>query len=336
MDNTERSIDMNTTRILGMTRTRRQGTWQRATRAWLVAMLLAIFTLALTVPALADDPPGGPVYGFGGYTLDPNAPCIGTNQCIKGVQYEAHGTYTLFGFLTMQSAVATVQVSTAAPQKSAAGVWTFPAGASVQTAFSAKQVGHQVEIDNLTPGTAYHFIINAAKGPTGVDDQETGAFTTLKRMVTVTINQITVTDDSDALSAGDLAFNLKVNGSFPAMYPTEDMIAFNPALGSTVEWSSGETRNVGMQVKIATTADQATVLLEGWDWDSEQPGWLNGQPINIDQNTSGIAGDRADVSQTISVNDDEHYNIPAKAVSMQTTNKSLKYKATGTLTISYE
>jgi hypothetical protein len=320
---------------LGMTRTWRQGTWQRATRAWLVAMMLAIFTLALTVPALAADPPGGGM-GYGGYTIDPNAPCLGTNQCIKYVQDEAHGTYVLFSFFTMQPAVATLQLSTAAPQKSATGVWSFPAGTVAATAFSGTQIQHAVEIDNLTPGTAYHYIIDGAKGPTGVDAQVTGIFTTLKRMVTVTINQITVTDDSDSFSAGDLAFNLKVNGSAPAMYPTEDMIAFNPANGSTVEWSSGETRNVGMQVKIATTAAQATVLLEGWDWDSNQPGWLNGQPINIDQNTGSISGDRADVSQTLSINDDDHYIIPSKAVTMQTTSKSLKYKATGTLTISYE
>ncbi len=324
------------TRTTGITRTRRQGIWQRATRAWLVAILLAIFTLTLTVPALADNPPGGTVNGFSGYTLDPNAPCIGTNQCIKYVQYEAHGTYVLFSFFTMQPAVATVQLSKAAPQKSAAGVWSFPAGTVAATAFSAKQIVHALEIDGLTPGTAYHYIINGARGPTGVDAQEIGTFTTLKRMVTVTINQITVTDDSDAFSAGDLVFNVKVNGSAPAIYPTADMIAFNPANGSTVQWSSGESRNVGMQVKIATTADQATVLLEGWDWDSNQPGWLSGQPINIDQNTGGIAGDRADISQTISVNDDEHYNLPSKAVTLQTTSKSLKYKATGTLTISYE
>jgi hypothetical protein len=322
------------TRILGMTRTRRHGTWRRATRAWLVAMLLALFTIALAVPALAADPPGGGI-GFGGYTIDPNTPCFGTNQCIKGVQYEAHGTYTIFGFLTVQPAVATVQVSTAAPQKSAAGVWSFPAGTVAATVFSAKQVGHSLEVPNLTPGTAYHFIINAAKGPTGVDAQETGSFTTLKRFVTATINQITVTDDSDTWSAGDLVFNLKVNGSAPAIYPTADMISFNPANGSTVQWSSGQSKNVGMQVQIATTSDQATVLLEGWDWDSEQPGWLNGQPINIEQNTVGIAGDRADTTQTVSVNDDEHYTIAPKAITLLTTNKNLKYKATGTVTVTY-
>ena len=90
-----------------------------------------------------------------------------------------------------------------------------------------------------------------------------------------------------------------------------------------------------MELKVVT-GDQAFVLLEGWDWDSDQPGWLSGQPINIDQNTGGISGDRADVSQTFNVTDDEHGNLAPKAFTMQTTSKSLKYKATGSVTISYE
>jgi hypothetical protein len=181
----------------------------------------------------------------------------------------------------------------------------------------------------------YYYLINGAKGPTGVDAQEIGSFKTLTRYVTVQINQITVIDDSDTFSAGDLVFNLKVDNSEAMPFPTADMAAFNPQSGSTMEWNSGETKNVGLSVKTAV-GDQANVKLEGWDWDSEQPGWLSGNPVIIDQDTAAISGDRADSGQTFSVTDDEHGNLQPKSFALQTTNMSLKYKATGTLSISYE
>ncbi len=332
-------------------------TQQWFTRIIRVSMLLCLLAIALTVPAHAAapptnggttlNPPGrvnpGPPPGGGvmptPVVVNPNPGILffscDTYQCIKYLQYEAHGTFALFNFITTQTAVATVQISAAAPVKQADGTWVFPGGAPYNV-LSAKQGQHAVEVDNLSPGTAYHFLITAAKGSMGDDAQSVGTFTTLKRMVTVNIGTIKVIDDSDFFSAGDLAFNLRANGSAPGIFPTADMISFNPQnTDSTIQWSSGETKTVNMQVKVAV-GDQATVLLEGWDWDSNQSGWLNQAPINIEQDTIGISGDRADVSQSFDVTADEKGSLTPKAFTLQTTNNSLKYSATGTITISYE
>jgi len=339
------------------TRTRSHGTWQWLSRSIRISILLCILAIALTIPAHAatpptsggtmQNPPGrvnpGPPPGGGATPTPPivnGNPGLGfftcdTYQCIKYLQYEAHGTFALFNFITSQDAVATIQASTAAPVKQANGTWTFPGGAPYNV-FSAKQPQHAVEVNNLVPGTAYHFIINAAPGPKGTDAQSVGTFTTLKRIVTVNISSIKVIDDSDFFSAGDLVFNLRANGNAPDIFPTADMISFNSQnTDSTIQWNSGETKTVNMQVKIAA-GDQVTMLLEGWDWDSNQQGWLNQAPINIEQDTAGISGDRADVSQNFDVTADERGNLTPQAFTVQTTNHSLKYSATGTITISYE
>ena len=152
--------------------------------------------------------------------------------------------------------------------------------------------------------------------------------------MTATIGSITVTDDSDTFSDGDLAFNLRVNGNGPAFYPSADDIAFNPANGSTTEWASGASRNVDMAVTI-DCGTQATVTLEGWDWDSNQQGWLNGEPINIDTETVGIGGDKATASVAIDVTGDADSTTLWKPFAVQTTNGSLKFKATGYLSTTY-
>jgi hypothetical protein len=255
-------------------------------------------------------------------------------QCIKDVHVDSAGRGIGLVIFDSQSSVATVQLSKVAPTKNANGDLAYNAGDVVASAFSAKDYNHSVEFTGLDAGTSYYYLINAAKGPMGTDAQKTGIVTTLKRYATATINSITVMDDSDTFSDGDLAFNLRVNGAGPAIYPSADDIGFNPANGSTTEWASGASRNVDMAVKI-DCGTQATVTLEGWDWDSNQQGWLNGQPIDIETETVGIGGDKATASMTIDVTGDEESATLWKPFTMQTTNASLKFKATGYVSTTY-
>ncbi len=232
-----------------------------------------------------------------------------------------------------QSSIVTVQLSKVAPKKNASGDLVYDPGDVVASMFSGKDYNHTVEFTGLDSGTTYHYLINAAKGLVGADAQKTGTVTTLKRYVT-TINAITVIDDSDTFGPGELVFNLRVNGSAPAMYPDADMISFNPANGSTTSWSSGDARNVDLEVKVVS-GSQATITLEGWDWDSNQPGWLNGQAINIDSDTVGISGDKATTSIAIDVAGDDDSSPVWKPFTVQTTNQSLKFKASGTVSTTY-
>lgn len=334
--------------------TRRHGAWARVTRAWLVAMMIGIFALTLVGPASAAAPPAGggtttrPPVGTGIGTppiVQPTTTPISANpgvgfftcdlyQCITTVHVEAAGRGVGFVIFDSQSSVATVQLSKVAPKKNASGDFFYDAGDVTAFSLSPKGNTHSVEFTGLDSGTTYYYLINAAKGSVGADAQKTGTVTTLKRYVTTTINTITVIDDSDALSDGDLVFNLKVNGSNPAIYPDQALIDFNPANGSTTEWASGDSRNVDIEVKVVS-GGQATVTLEGWDWDSNQQGWLNGQPINIDQDTVGISGDRADASTTIDISGDDDSSPVWKPFTLQTTNKSLKFKATGYISTTY-
>ena len=255
-------------------------------------------------------------------------------QCIKDVHVDSAGRGIGLVIFDSQPSVATVQLSKVAPTKDAAGDLAYNPADVVASAFSAKDYNHTVEFTGLDAGTSYYYLIDAAKGPMGLDAQKSGIATTLKRYVTATIGSITVMDDSDTFSDGDLAFNLRVNGNGPAFYPSADDIAFNPANGSTTEWASGASRNVDMAVTI-DCGTQATVTLEGWDWDSNQQGWLNGEPINIDTETVGIGGDKATASVAIDVTGDADSTTLWKPFAVQTTNGSLKFKATGYLSTTY-
>ena len=315
--------------------------------------MIGIFALTLAGPASAAAPGGTggtrPPVGTGSGTppivqptttpINGGYPGVGfftcdLYQCITTVHVETAGRGVGFVIFNSQPAVATVQLSKIAPKKNAAGDFYYDAGDVVAFNLSPKGPTHSVEFTGLESGTTYYYLINAAKGSVGNDAQKTGTVTTLKRYVTATINTITVIDDSDTFSDGDLAFNLKVNGSAPGFYPNADDIAFNPANGSTTEWASGDSRNVDIEAKVVS-GGQATVTLEGWDWDSNQPGWLNGQPINIDQDTVGISGDRADASATIDITGDDDSSPVWKTFTLQTTNKSLKFKATGYISTTY-
>jgi hypothetical protein len=248
-----------------------------------------------------------------------------TMQCISSVQVTPHGQFANISFHTSVANFATVQVSTVAPKKLADGTYSYTNLPVDSFALTPSSAQHNAEMDNLTPGTVYHFLINAAKGSTGKDAQYPGTFTTLKRYVKATITEIDVTDDSDDLSAGDLVFNLLVNGAGPAIFPGAE----------TTQWPTGEAKTVNMHV-TAASGDQATVTLKGWDWDDDQPGWLIGSPIVIGSaNTSGIDGDAANAAKTINVAGNGHDQTINQNITLQTSSQSLKFMAFGTIQVFY-
>lgn len=300
-------------------KTRRHGTWRRATRTWLVAVLLGLLALAMQVGTVSADSPQ--------ITINPGS--IGafceTHQCIGSVQVSPHGQFADIGFHTSFAGVGTVQVSTVAPNKLANGDWSYSGLPVASFALSPAGTQHGVELGNLQPNTAYHFLVNATKGSTGDDAQYHGTFTTLKRYVKATVTEIDVTDDSDDLSAGDLVFNLDVNGSSPAIFPSAE----------TTQWPTSEAKTVNMQ-STGVSGDVVTVRLKGWDWDDDQQGWLIGAPITIGSaNTSGIDGDGANAVANINVAGDGHDQAFSMPITLQTSNHALKFTAFGSIQIFY-
>jgi hypothetical protein len=277
-------------------------------RMWLVAMLLGLLALAMQVGTVSAGPMS----------------CVAGMQCIENVQVSPHGQYANISFHTSVSEFATIQVSTVPPKKLADGTFSYTNLPVDSFALTPSSSQHSAEMDELTPGTLYHFVINAVKGSVGKDAQYQGTFTTFKRYVKATISEIDVIDDSDDLSAGDLVFNLDVDGAGPAIFPAE-----------TTQWSSGDAKTVNMQVTTAAD-DQVTVTVKGWDWDDDQQGWLIGSPIVIDSyNTSGIDGDEANVSKAFNVAGNGHDQSFTQNFKLETTNHSLKYLAFGSIHVFY-
>jgi hypothetical protein len=298
--------------------TRRHGAWARMTRSWLVAMLLGILALATQIAPVAANLPlvtvaPGPVLLCSEY------------QCITDVKVTPHGQFANIAFQTSFAKIATVQVSTVAPKKLADGSLSYENLPVDSFSITPTGAQHAVEASDLQPGTAYHYLISAVRGTTGKDAQYQGTFTTLQRYIKTTISEIDVIDDSDDLSAGDLVFNLVVNGAGPAIFPSAE----------TTQWDSGEAKIVDMQVKT-TSDDQATVTLKGWDWDADQQGWLIGSPITIGSyETAGIGGDGADVTTTFNVAGNGHDQAFTQNFSLVTTSESLKWRAFGSIQVFY-
>lgn len=298
--------------------TRRHGAWARVTRAWLVAMLLGILALATQIAPVSANLPIS--------TVQPGPIALCSEyQCITNVKATPHGQFATIDFQTSFAKLATVQVSTVAPKKLAGGTFSYDNLPVDGFALTPAGTQHSVEMADLQPGTTYHYLISATKGTTGTDAQHQGTFTTLQRYVKATVTEIDVIDDSDALSAGDLVFNLLVNGQAPAIFPSAE----------TTEWGSGEARIVNMQTK-ATSGDQATVTIKGWDWDDDQQGWLIGSPIVIGSaDTSGIDGDGADIAANFDVTGNGHDQAFTQNFTLVTTGHSLKYRAFGSIQVFY-
>src|SRR5689334_7150086 len=125
-------------------------------------MLLGILALAMHVGAIAaGSPTVAPITTVG--PINPALVCLSGVQCIEDVKVAPHGQFADFSFKTTVSQLATVSVSTVAPKKQADGTYTYvnlPVDAFAIVPVASQ---HSAEMDQLQPGTLYHFLINAVK-----------------------------------------------------------------------------------------------------------------------------------------------------------------------------
>jgi hypothetical protein len=133
---------------------------------------------------------------------------------VHSMQQTRGGTFLQFNFGTTAPAGVMICLSTTwiEPAPSVSGGWTV-AGSVERLAFSPTGINHSVVVKSLDPNTVY-FAVILLNPP---DEYNIAGWLpyhtfdkTLKRKVTVSIPMIFVIDDSDDLSAGDLAFRFQI------------------------------------------------------------------------------------------------------------------------------
>ena len=132
---------------------------------------------------------------------------------ISGVKVTPHGTYARFDYTTNAAGVS-IRITRNVP-RFIGGVWRDPIMDAIiapeQVPGTGKMTHHQ---RLLYPATKYYYIITAPTTANQVPVQAVGSFSTLRRTLTITLDTIHVTDDSDpgAKGAGDFTFWVQANG----------------------------------------------------------------------------------------------------------------------------
>jgi hypothetical protein len=280
-------------------------------RVRLIGILLGLLILGLQVSTVTANG-SGPI-------------CLNV-QCISNVQITPHGQYADIAFHTNIAGIAIVQVAEVAPNKLADGTLSYANVGTDSFGTTPAVNDHKIELANLKPNTYYHFLINATKGSQGKDAQYQGTFTTLKRYVKATINEINLLDDTEWNGAGDVVFNLYANYTGPDFFPA----------GGTTKWNSNETKTMNMNVTSVVGSDTVRVQLLAWEWDDDQQGWLPGYPITIGSyNTAGLDGDNAAADKYFDVSGNGHDQALTQNFSLTTTGQDLKFKAYGFIEVWY-
>ncbi|MEZ5332248.1 MAG: hypothetical protein R2991_09410 [Thermoanaerobaculia bacterium] len=224
-----------------------------------------------------------------------------------------------------------VELQLVAPFPARVEVWistTPPSGYSEQGLQVAAHIPpggspvtrHAPKLYDLAPARRYYYLVRAT-GDNGLRAHARGEFTTLRRFAKVSIDSIDVIDDSDDLSAGDLAFSFHLSGGGA----TTSLLGPGDGSGRTVEADSGETIGVGRVFELETTAEAVELDSTGFD-DDQQPfvaEMFKAPPCRWDQPFTGSysddvcdrAGDartfsglgpRADGEETFKVADFQH------------------------------
>ncbi len=132
---------------------------------------------------------------------------------ITGVKVVPHGTYARFDYTTNAAGV-TIRVTRNVPRL-IGGVWRDPIMDSIVGPEQVSGTGKMHYYEQfLYPATTYYFIITAPTKANQVPVQAVGSFSTLHRTLTITLDAIHVTDDSDpgAKGAGDFTFWVRADG----------------------------------------------------------------------------------------------------------------------------
>jgi len=243
-------------------------------------------------------------------TRRPDQSCLGT--CIKDVKVTPHGTFA--GFQVIATAkLATFELTANKPGQPVASAMI---GVNTST--------WNTQLLTLEPGTAYDYTLKV-RDESGNAQVRTGTFTTLKRQVTVTFDSVTVTDDSDDLSEGDLAFWFGVNGSWTN----------GPEFSGGVD--SGDTVNPGYSNTVVGAPDAMKLGIYGWDDDCDFFDGLCSSGIGPGGSTGGSSGEADWATATTTANTmvsgpGENFVAP---FSLSTSAYALKFAGTGTITVTY-
>ena len=201
---------------------------------------------------------------------------------IHDVKVEPRGNSVRITFTTVRSSLPIVQVSKTAPKKIIAinndDVASFAPDVEVISQLAGAGTGHETIIPNLAPCTDHFFVISASD-KSGLWFKVSGKFHTLCRRVAVTFAKIKVIDDSDDLSAGDLAFGFFINGKNE---PNGKPMTF----GTHADSGSTKTTNVSGSIVNAP----ATLTLKTTGFDDDETEWVPLGPfVVILSNTCGTS-----------------------------------------------
>jgi hypothetical protein len=202
---------------------------------------------------------------------------------IKDVKVEPRGHSVRITFTTVRSSLPIVQVSKTAPKKIIAinndDVASFAPGVEVITHLAGGGTVHETIVPNLVPCTDHFFVISASDKKTGLWFKVSGKFHTLCRRVAVTFAKVKVIDDSDDLSAGDLAFGFFINGQNE---PNGKPMTFG------THADSGSTKNANVSGSIVKAP--ATLTLKATGYDDDETEWIPLGPfVVILANTCGTS-----------------------------------------------
>lgn len=198
---------------------------RRALRRVTVAGLAGLLTLAGAGLARADSAPAPAPSNPFDLAPAPTPPGPGPDRptglaglensgyTLTGVKVVPHGTYARFVYTTNAPGVS-IRVTRNVPRR-IGGVWRDPIMDSIigpeQVTGTGKMTYHE---RFLYPATTYYYIITVATAANQVPVQAVGTFSTLERTLTIDLDSIHVTDDSDpgAKGAGDFTFWVRVDG----------------------------------------------------------------------------------------------------------------------------
>ena len=243
-------------------------------------------------------------------TRRPDQSCLGT--CIKDVKINPHGTFADV------KVIATAKLATyeLTAHKAGEGVSSAMIGWDTAT--------WNTQLLSLDPGTEYFWNLKV-RDESGNVQVRNGSFTTLKRQVTVNFDSITVTDDSDDLSEGDLVFWFNTGGDWDSSSQYEDGI------------DSGDTVNPGYSRVVVGAPDTLQLGLYGWDDDCDFTDGLCSMGIGPGGSDGGSHGEAdwatawTDVNTSVS-GPGESFSAP---FSLSTSAYALKFAGAGTYSVTY-
>jgi hypothetical protein len=243
-------------------------------------------------------------------TRHPDQSCAGT--CIKDVVVTPHGTFADVKVL----ATAKLKTFELTANEPGQPVSSAMIGWDTQT--------WNTQLLSLDPGTTYEFALKVTD-ESGNSQTRFGTFTTLKRQVTVTFDAITVTDDSDDLSEGDLTF------WFDAGEGWDTGNTFSAGV------DTGDTVHPGWSTVVSGGPDLLELGLHGHD-DDCGPFTLCSMGSMPSASTTGGSNSEADWAtahhtiNTLVSGPGESFSGP---FSLATSAYALKFSGSGTFSVTY-